>query len=80
MNSQVPILCRLALLLFCLVTPVSYAAAPNAWQIVDDSTAGGSLLKVRLHSDDRLPAVGDTVWVRVLDTHTCYYKDEELVA
>ncbi|RTD87541.1 ABC transporter ATP-binding protein [Variovorax atrisoli] len=42
--------------------------------------AGGSLLKVRLHSDDRPPAVGDTVWVRVLDTHTCYYKDEELVA
>ena len=42
--------------------------------------AGGSLLKVRLHSDDRSPAVGDTVWVRVLDTHTCYYKDEELVA
>jgi glycerol transport system ATP-binding protein len=42
--------------------------------------AGGSLLKVRLHLDAPSPAVGDTVWVRVLDTHTCYYKDEELVA
>jgi glycerol transport system ATP-binding protein len=35
---------------------------------------------VRLHSDEQPPAVGDTVWLRVLDTHTCYYKDEELVA
>jgi glycerol transport system ATP-binding protein len=42
--------------------------------------ADGSVLKVRLHSDDQPPAAGDTVWVRVLDTHTCYYKDEELVA
>uniref|UniRef100_UPI000D344DB6 ABC transporter ATP-binding protein n=1 Tax=unclassified Variovorax TaxID=663243 RepID=UPI000D344DB6 len=42
--------------------------------------AGDSVLKVRLHPDDPLPAAGDTVWVRVLDAHTCYYKDEELVA
>jgi glycerol transport system ATP-binding protein len=26
------------------------------------------------------PGAGDTVWLRVLDAHTCYYKDEELVA
>ncbi|MGI4776723.1 MAG: ABC transporter ATP-binding protein [Janthinobacterium lividum] len=42
--------------------------------------AGGSKLKARLHSDAALPAVGDTVWLRVLDVHTCYYKNEELVA
>jgi glycerol transport system ATP-binding protein len=35
---------------------------------------------VRLHPDEQPPAVGDTVWLRVLDAHTCYYKDEELVA
>jgi glycerol transport system ATP-binding protein len=40
----------------------------------------GSVIKVRLHSDEQPPAVGDTVWLRVLDAHTCYYKDEELVA
>ena len=31
-------------------------------------------------SDEKPPSVGDTVWLRVLDAHTCYYKDEELVA
>jgi glycerol transport system ATP-binding protein len=40
----------------------------------------GGVVKVRMHSDEQPPAVGDTVWLRVLDTHTCYYKDEELVA
>ncbi len=42
--------------------------------------ADGSPVKVRLSADEAPPAVGDTVWLRVLDTHTCYYKDEELVA
>jgi glycerol transport system ATP-binding protein len=42
--------------------------------------AGGSKLKARLHADAALPAVGETVWLRVLDAHTCYYKNEELVA
>ncbi|MGJ7492498.1 ABC transporter ATP-binding protein [Variovorax sp. ZT4R33] len=42
--------------------------------------AAGTRVKARLHSDLQPPAVGDTVWLRVLDTHTCYYRDEELVA
>jgi len=42
--------------------------------------ADGSTVKVRLHGGETPPAAGDTVWLRVLDTHTCYYKDEELVA
>jgi len=40
----------------------------------------GGVVKVRMHSDEKPPSVGDTVWLRVLDAHTCYYKDEELVA
>ncbi|MET0543572.1 MAG: ABC transporter ATP-binding protein [Variovorax sp.] len=40
---------------------------------------GGHKLKARLHSDANLPAIGDTVWLKVLDAHTCYYRDEELV-
>ncbi|MDB5827673.1 MAG: transporter ATP-binding protein, partial [Variovorax sp.] len=42
--------------------------------------AAGTRLKARLHSDQVPPAVGDTVWLRVLDSHTCYYRDEELIA
>ncbi|AMM23263.1 ABC transporter ATP-binding protein [Variovorax sp. PAMC 28711] len=42
--------------------------------------ANDTPLKARLHSDLLPPAVGDTVWLKVLDAHTCYYRDEELVA
>ena len=41
--------------------------------------AGSSPLKARLGSDTLPPAVGATVWLKVLDTHTCYYRDEVLV-
>ena len=29
---------------------------------------------------DSVPAVGESVWLRVVDGHTCYYQNEELVA
>jgi glycerol transport system ATP-binding protein len=41
---------------------------------------GGALLRVRLSAELAAPAVGSTVWLRVVGEHTCYYKDEELVA
>ena len=41
--------------------------------------AGGAKLKARLSADALLPAVGATVWLKVLDAHTCYYRNEELV-
>lgn len=40
----------------------------------------GTQLKARLDSDAPTPAVGDAVWLNVLNPHTCYYRDEELVA
>ncbi len=42
--------------------------------------ASGTRLKARLRSELVPPAVGDTVWLKVLDAHTCYYRDEELIA
>jgi len=42
--------------------------------------AGGHPLKARLHADAPAPAVGDAVWLQVLGAHTCYYRNEELVA
>ena len=41
--------------------------------------AGDTLLKARLSADAMPPQVGATVWLKVLDTHTCYYRNEELV-
>jgi len=40
----------------------------------------GSVLKARLPLEVRAPKVGETVWLRVLGEHTCFYKNEELVA
>jgi glycerol transport system ATP-binding protein len=39
----------------------------------------GHTLKARLSPELAAPAPGDTAWLRVLGTHTCFYKNEELV-
>ncbi|MBS0293783.1 MAG: ABC transporter ATP-binding protein [Proteobacteria bacterium] len=39
----------------------------------------GQLLKARCASGASLPAVGETVWLQVLGTHTCFYQNEELL-
>ena len=44
------------------------------------ATVGEEAVKARLPSGMDLPAIGDAVWLKVLDPHTCYYKDEVLVA
>jgi glycerol transport system ATP-binding protein len=40
----------------------------------------GQVIKARLGADDKLPEVGETAWLQVLGTHTCFYKNEEIVA
>jgi len=40
----------------------------------------GQSLKARLEPDTPAPAVGDTVWLQLVGEHSCFYKDEELVA
>jgi glycerol transport system ATP-binding protein len=42
--------------------------------------AAGHPLRARLSVDQAWPAAGDTVWLRLVDTHTCFYRNEELVA
>ncbi|KQP12591.1 ABC transporter ATP-binding protein [Pseudorhodoferax sp. Leaf267] len=43
------------------------------------ASAAGQTVKARLGPDAALPQVGDRVWLQVLGTHTCFYRDEELV-
>jgi len=45
-------------------------------------TAGcaGQTVKARLSSDAAQLRLGDTVWLQVLGGHTCFYKNEEIVA
>jgi len=42
--------------------------------------AGDSVIRARLSADTTPPAVGETAWFSVAGSHTCYYKNEELVA
>ncbi|MBC7956294.1 MAG: ABC transporter ATP-binding protein [Cytophagales bacterium] len=42
--------------------------------------SGDSVIRARLSPDVTPPAVGDRPWFGVKGSHTCYYKNEELVA
>ncbi|KQP03839.1 ABC transporter ATP-binding protein [Pseudorhodoferax sp. Leaf265] len=43
------------------------------------ANAADQVVKARLGPDAALPRVGERVWLQVLGTHTCFYRDEELV-
>ena len=40
----------------------------------------GTTLKARLSADAAQLAAGDTVWLQVMGAHSCFYKNEEIVA
>ena len=42
--------------------------------------ADGTVLKARLSPEVPVPQPGSTAWLQVLGAHTCFYKNEELVA
>jgi len=44
------------------------------------ATIAGQPVKARLTPETRAPQRGETVWLQLLGGHTCFYKDEELVA
>ena len=44
------------------------------------SGEGMSLLRARIGPEQTIPRVGDGVWLSIVGPHTCYYKNEELVA
>jgi glycerol transport system ATP-binding protein len=40
----------------------------------------GALIRARLNPEQNIPQVGDAVWLNVIGTHTCFYRNEELIA
>jgi glycerol transport system ATP-binding protein len=40
---------------------------------------GEHAIKARLSNASAVPVRGETVWLKVIDQHTCFYKNEELV-
>ena len=43
-------------------------------------TGEGSTIKARLGTSQFIPKVGDKVWLSVAGSHTCFYKNETLIA
>ncbi|MEO6293849.1 MAG: ABC transporter ATP-binding protein [Burkholderiaceae bacterium] len=43
------------------------------------ASVDGRILKVRLSLDAVFPNIGETVWLKIMCAHTCFYKNEELV-
>jgi len=61
--------------------PVSVALAQDiGTHAMLTARLGEHTLKARLPLDAPLPKAGDTAWLQVMGTHTCFYRDEELVA
>jgi glycerol transport system ATP-binding protein len=44
------------------------------------ATSGDTVIRARLSPETKKPQVGDDVWLNVLGSHTCFYKNEELIA
>ena len=51
----------------------------GTYQLVT-ATSGDALIRARLSPEAKTPQPGDDVWLHVLGDHTCFYKDEVLIA
>ena len=49
------------------------------WLVTATTTEGGTI-KARLGTEQVIPKVGDAVWLNVVGSHTCFYKNETLIA
>jgi glycerol transport system ATP-binding protein len=41
--------------------------------------AAQTVVRARVGRDQRIPSVGDSVWLSIVGKHTCYYRNEELL-
>ena len=59
---------------------VTQAQDIGTYWLVTATTNEGSTLKARLGTEQAIPKVGDAVWLSVVGSHTCFYKNETLIA
>jgi glycerol transport system ATP-binding protein len=52
----------------------------GTYWLLTATVGDGAVVRARLSPDQAIPKVGTTVWLGILGAHTCFYKDEELVA
>ncbi len=63
-----------------LPATVTQAQDIGTYWLLTATVADGVLVRARLSADQAIPKVGAEVWLGLVGTHTCFYKDEELVA
>ncbi|HEV7915220.1 MAG TPA: ABC transporter ATP-binding protein [Albitalea sp.] len=62
-----------------LPAKVQKAQDIGTYQLVT-ATSGDAVIRARLSPETKAPATGEDVWLHVLGSHTCFYKNEELIA
>ena len=53
------------------------------WLLTAEVGNGGgvtSVVRARLGTRQAIPKIGETVWLTLVGAHTCFYKDDVLVA
>jgi len=63
----------------CLLAQVRQVQDIGTYQLLT-CEVGGHKVKARLSPETMAPAIGSNVHLRVIDKHTCFYQNEELVA
>ncbi|MBP6542198.1 MAG: ABC transporter ATP-binding protein [Piscinibacter sp.] len=64
-----------------LPATVTQAQDIGTYWLLGATLSDGTLVRVRLSGGAQaIPKVGDAVWLAVVGAHTCWYKDEELIA
>jgi glycerol transport system ATP-binding protein len=50
------------------------------WLLTARIDGGDALIRARLSPEQTIPRVGEAAWLGIVGAHTCYYKDEQLIA
>ena len=58
---------------------VTQAQDIGTYWLLTATLADGNVVRLRLTGEQAGPKVGDAVWLGVKGSHTCYYKNEELL-
>ena len=59
---------------------VTQAQDIGTYWLLTATLGGNETVRARLPLGQSIPGVGERVWLGIVGAHTCYYKDEELVA
>ena len=59
---------------------VTQAQDIGTYWLVTAKVGADQVVRARLGTDQAIPKVGDAVWLSIVGSHTCFYKNEELIA